>query len=610
MNNKINEGKSITSLNSLNENNLSNKSLNLEMKQIIQDLKYFKNDLLLDVRKIEERFNYKLLEQSIISSEQYDSFEKRLSELSDRISQINQIILDYGDISGRIKTLLKFKMETEDSINRIYAQLFTFQKQNKEFSNNIDKIISENLEYPGIIGKNSKFLNFGCFIDYTLKNLKDLNEFMDNTKTFNFHEFRRKINSEIADFRFSLSDNYQNSVRLIGKNFKEFDAKVEDLIKTNNKNMEDNEARFEELKNNIFKYFGEHQTKFENLEKNINENYNQQIKEIDNIKKVKQELKEDINNFKSYLDNIKTSNIDVNDKINNKNGHNFNNENRNNFQSDENDNQTLTSNDKRYKIVMNGNNLENINIIDYYQNCENKNNKEHSPNEKFNEDNNSKISDKNISLTHDDIKKHEEKKESDSHYNTTYKEIKRNNYSITNIANIKIKKVILPEYISKRNIKRKVNSSLSENKGSMLLSNNQSSTLQQKSFYNNDKSNIIKKSVFNFFKNKKQSARKNNTKDRNLVHSARTIHKKEEKKNPEKKNPLTIIKLKSKNNNIKNSNICKKGKNFNLSFDKEKTSKDEQTQIGFRKTFNLKKTIRELILINSKNFKKNRKIEI
>ena len=600
MNNKINEGKSITSLNSLNENNLSNKSLNLEMKQIIQDLKYFKNDLLLDVRKIEERFNYKLLEQSIISSEQYDSFEKRLSELSDRISQINQIILDYGDISGRIKTLLKFKMETEDSINRIYAQLFTFQKQNKEFSNNIDKIISENLEYPGIIGKNSKFLNFGCFIDYTLKNLKDLNEFMDNTKTFNFHEFRRKINSEIADFRFSLSDNYNNSVRLIGKNFKEFDAKVEDLIKTNNKNMEDNEARFEELKNNIFKYFAEYQTKFENLEKNINENYNQQIKEIDNIKKVKQELKEDINNFKSYLDNIKTSNIDVNDKINNNNGHNFNNENRNNFQSDENDNQTLTSNDKRYKMVMNGNNLKNINIIDYYQNCENKNNKEHSPNEKFNEDNNSKISDKNISLTHDDIKKHEEKKESDSHYNTTYKEIKRNNYSISNIANIKIKKVILPEYISKRNIKRKVNSSLSENKGSMLLSNNQSSTLQQKSFYNNDNSNTMRQSVFNLSKINRQKIRKYKT--INISQSMKLNNPKVEKNNPDKLKSLITIKSKS--------NTFKKERKNSLSFEKRKILKDEEAQIGFRKTFNLKKKIKDIILINSRNFKKNRKIEI
>ena len=600
MNNKINEGKSITSLNSLNENNLSNKSLNLEMKQIIQDLKYFKNDLLLDVRKIEERFNYKLLEQSIISSEQYDSFEKRLSELSDRISQINQIILDYGDISGRIKTLLKFKMETEDSINRIYAQLFTFQKQNKEFSNNIDKIISENLEYPGIIGKNSKFLNFRYFIDYTLKNLKDLNEFMDNTKTFNFHEFRRKINSEIADFRFSLSDNYNNSVRLIGKNFKEFDAKVEDLIKTNNKNMEDNEARFEELKNNIFKYFAEYQTKFENLEKNINENYNQQIKEIDNIKKVKQELKEDINNFKSYLDNIKTSNIDVNDKINNNNGHNFNNENRNNFQSDENDNQTLTSNDKRYKMVINGNNLENINIIDYYQNCENKNNKEHSPNEKFNEDNNSKISDKNISLTHDDIKKHEEKKESDSHYNTTYKEIKRNNYSITNIANIKIKKVILPEYISKRNIKRKVNSSLSENKGSMLLSNNQSSTLQQKSFYNNDNSNTMRQSVFNLSKINRQKIRKYKT--INISQSMKLNNPKVEKNNPDKLKSLITIKSKS--------NTFKKERKNSLSFEKRKILKDEEAQIGFRKTFNLKKKIKDIILINSRNFKKNRKIKI
>ena len=600
MNNKINEGKSITSLNSLNENNLSNKSFNLEMKQIIQDLKYFKNDLLLDVRKIEERFNYKLLEQSIISSEQYDSFEKRLSELSDRISQINQIILDYGDISGRIKTLLKFKMETEDSINRIYAQLFTFQKQNKEFSNNIDKIISENLEYPGIIGKNSKFLNFRYFIDYTLQNLKDLNEFMDNTKTFNFHEFRRKINSEIADFRFSLSDNYNNSVRLIGKNFKEFDAKVEDLIKTNNKNMEDNEARFEELKNNIFKYFAEYQTKFENLEKNINENYNQQIKEIDNIKKVKQELKEDINNFKSYLDNIKTSNIDVNDKINNNNGHNFNNENRNNFQSDENDNQTLTSNDKRYKMVMNGNNLENINIIDYYQNCENKNNKEHSPNEKFNEDNNSKISDKNISLTHDDIKKHEEKKESDSHYNTTYKEIKRNNYSISNIANIKIKKVILPEYISKRNIKRKVNSSLSENKGSMLLSNNQSSTLQQKSFYNNDNSNTMRQSVFNLSKINRQKIRKYKT--INISQSMKLNNPKVEKNNPDKLKSLITIKSKS--------NTFKKERKNSLSFEKRKILKDEEAQIGFRKTFNLKKKIKDIILINSRNFKKNRKIEI
>ena len=600
MNNKINEGKSITSLNSLNENNLSNKSLNLEMKQIIQDLKYFKNDLLLDVRKIEERFNYKLLEQSIISSEQYDSFEKRLSELSDRISQIKQIILDYGDISGRIKTLLKFKMETEDSINRIYAQLFTFQKQNKEFSNNIDKIISENLEYPGIIGKNSKFLNFRYFIDYTLKNLKDLNEFMDNTKTFNFHEFRRKINSEIADFRFSLSDNYNNSVRLIGKNFKEFDAKVEDLIKRNNKNMEDNEARFEELKNNIFKYFAEYQTKFENLEKNINENYNQQIKEIDNIKKVKQELKEDINNFKSYLDNIKTSNIDVNDKINNNNGHNFNNENRNNFQSDENDNQTLTSNDKRYKMVMYGNNLENINIIDYYQNCENKNNKEHSPNEKFNEDNNSKISDKNISLTHDDIKKHEEKKESDSHYNTTYKEIKRNNYSITNIANIKIKKVILPEYISKRNIKRKVNSSLSENKVSMLLSNNQSSTLQQKSFYNNDNSNTMRQSVFNLSKINRQKIRKYEA--INISQSMKLNNPKVEKNNPDKLKSLITIKSKS--------NTFKKERKNSLSFEKRKILKDEEAQIGFRKTINLKKKIKDIILIKSKNFKKNRKIKI
>ena len=68
-------------------------------------------------------------------------------------------------------------------------------------------MISENLRYPGIIGKNGKFLNFRYFIYYTIKRLNDLNEFRDEIKLLNFNEFRRKINKDINDFRFTLSDN-------------------------------------------------------------------------------------------------------------------------------------------------------------------------------------------------------------------------------------------------------------------------------------------------------------------------------------------------------------------------------------------------------------------
>ena len=68
-----------------------------------------------------------------------------------------------------------------------------------------------------------------------------------------------------------------------------------------------------------------------------------------------------------------------------------------------------------------------------------------------------------------------------------------------------------------------------------------------------------------------------------------------------------IINEKSKNNRLKNLDSLKKN---NLSYDGEKNLKDEQVQTGFGKTFNMKYKIRDVILMNSKSFKKTRKIEI
>ena len=112
MNNKINESKSLTPSNPINENNFPTKSfINTEMKKINQDFLFFKNDMLLDIRKIKERFNAKLNEQTLISSEQYDSFEKKLSELDERISNVNSLILNNNELTEKIKTFLRFKLK-------------------------------------------------------------------------------------------------------------------------------------------------------------------------------------------------------------------------------------------------------------------------------------------------------------------------------------------------------------------------------------------------------------------------------------------------------------------------------------------------------------------
>ena len=297
--------------------------------------------------------------------------------------------------------------------------------------------------------------------------------------------------------------------------------------------------------------------------------------------------------------------------------------------------QTITASNRKHNMIMNEvksnsnfnniNNINNVNVLDNYDNSEDKHNSDLSSNskklnnivldrsdsfEKLPENNYIKIRNKHkdLSLTHHEIKKKKEKNDFETYFNTTNRELRKNNYSISNIANIKIKKVILPEYVRKRNINRESNSLLSENKGTILISNDLSSTNPQKSMYLNDSSNNMRKTVYNISTLDKHNIRKH--KNINMIHSAKTINKKFEIKKPEKINSLMIIKPQLKNNNVNNLYYFKKGKKYNLSFDKEKNSKDEQIQIGFRKTFYLKNKIKEQILINSKNFKKSRKIKI
>ena len=389
-NSKNSKDNSSIPTNSINVPNPQNRTFfNPETSKINQDLLFFKNDVLKDLRRLEEKFNIKIAEQSLINSEQYEMFDKKLNDLSNRIEQVHSLILDNNDYTDKIKNFMKFKTKAEDNFNRINSRISTFQKEYKDYVNGVEKLINENLKYPGVIGRNAKFMNFRYFIDFTIKGFKDVNEFIEEIREFDFNEFRKKVNSDISDFRFAISDNYKNSVRLIGNTFKEFDIKLADLIKKNNDNMKENEDKFETLKNSINDYFAEYQTKFDTLEKNINDRYTEQLNEIEKIKNMKNEFYYEMNNFKSYLEEQKKEQEKEKEKEKEKeNNYNYN----LNDENQENDNKDLIIQDNKdpqfrfnsrninYKTILSGDKrkllielLNNINLIDEYQKSEEKN---------------------------------------------------------------------------------------------------------------------------------------------------------------------------------------------------------------------------------------------
>jgi hypothetical protein len=201
-------------------------------------------------------------------------------------------------------------------------------------------------------------------------------------------------------------------------------------------------------------------------------------------------------------------------------------------------------------------------------------------------------------------KKPEEKNIYNKYVNFKQKDLPKNNYSITNIANIKIKKLVLPEFLTKRNKKLKMNnSSLSENKRNQNITNNQSSSTK----YILKEEKNPKKSLFDMAKINKHKSEK--IKGMKFSESSKTINNKVDHKINENLNSLKIMKIKQRNNAFHGIDNINKGKTRNWSFDKNKNEKDENTQIGFRKTFYEKNKFKEIILLNTKQLKKIEKLK-
>ena len=678
MNNIKNAGRTSMQMDSLNRG-----FLNPEIASIKQDILFFKNDMLKDIRKLEEKLNLKMTNQNLMSSEQYNAFEKKMDSITTQITEINSLLVNNTNLTEKVNTLQIFKSRTEDSIFRVNARINTFEKEYREYIDNVEILINNNLKYPGIIGKNSRFSNFRHFIDYILKYFNDFNDFKDEIRNFNFNEFKKKIISDLNDFRFAINENYSNSILLIQRNVQDFDKRMDDLIKKNEKFLKANESKFEELENKINNYLSEYQAKFTSLEQNINEKYDEQLKEVENIKNLKNEFIEEMEKIKTKFEEIKKNeeSKDINNennfllKIINNNyisesqkgteeNNNIENDNyknlqkllieqkeesqavlkSRNFNNQKNEHQKINNIIKLLLLNNNNNNKINLSIIKNncneimkkIKNIEEKNNivnnsDDHSKRmnktlsiektdslEKFtnilkeknndiiNSNNNFQNIENHLILSNEEIlnkkKQSENNEDSNRYLNLAKKEVSKNNYSISNIANTKITKVLLPESLNKKNKNRNPkihisNSSVSENKKIKLISNDLSCSNAKK--YSIQDSNNIKKSIIDFTKINKQKNEKIKSMD-----SERLNRRINESKMHSNLKSLMVIKIKSKDKFL---NDLSKKKKRSSSFENEK---DENVQIEFRKTFHLNNKVKELILVNSKNLKKNRKIQI
>ena len=660
--------------NAISNNKNSKTIINSDLRDIKQDLLFFKNDVLKDIRKMEEKLNSKLTEQSLVNNEQYEVYEKKLDILSTKLTNVNTIASDNSELIQKINALQAFKGKTEDSLSSLSIRIINVQKESRDSVTKLDKMFEENIKYPGLIGRNSKFHNFRAFIDYVMKNIKLLNEFKEEIQDFEFEEFKRKINSDLKDLRFLINDNYKNTKKLIENNIKDLDNRYNLLNENSNKKFEENEENINQFKNKIYDFFNKYEEIMSSLEENLNKKYTEHLKEINYLKNMVDKFSIDIENIKTnltkngkYIEYLKNTNENNNALINsikNEKKTNINNLDNKIFSEEKNDKEAkyrklLLRKKKNSKFPSPffdnfGQNLKNVeektnsdNSLEYYKNMrrnkinlvkhsksfEEKHNKEmifkYYYSLDYNDFKNTKENfaktqydnyqegetDKAVKLINDHIKNSINKMSLNKYESYPKRPIFPNNYSITNIANIKVKKVVLPETATNQtNFLKMAKSPLLGSRVKRVMSNNNPSISNKYFLQNNDSLNNCKTlnsnalNTFNITKINKHNRAK--VRSAKFISSARIISRRPFSKQNENRNSLALIQPNKKNVVINSANNLGKNTVRNWSFEKKKKRRDEKVQIGFKNKYNLKNEFKELLLVNTKNLKKNRKIKL
>ena len=310
-NDKINKKNKIISDNKeikTNDENNNTKSTNnhkTNKKSIQEELIYFKNDILKDIKNIETKLSEKYDLQNKGFEKKLENIQSNENSLNEKLSNLSENFLKDNINKEKIEILEQFRLKANETLFSQEYKIKNIDKELHEALTKYDKIILDNILYPGMIGKNSKFQTFRELIDFLLVNVTRLINYKEK-KELEKKENQNKINfQKLAEF--SVSNNTELIKKLIKENEKKTTNKIDNL----NRQLNDFNEKYKIFEDKINNLNNE-------IASIIRENYEELYMKVNNvsnnfeiIQNKYNEYVNDINLMKQELNTIKLILIDM-----------------------------------------------------------------------------------------------------------------------------------------------------------------------------------------------------------------------------------------------------------------------------------------------------------
>ena len=280
---------------------------------------FFQNDMLSDLKKMELQTNNKLTIINQTLSSKISEYDEKFTKVFENIAELISVVSERKFDNERIEDLLSMKVKFNELITQNQSRLQIIDKSLENSFYKYDRFILDNLQVPGLIGSSCKYKNCRMFFESIYndikanKKIKDeekaaLKAFQDkiDTRIFKCENELNKIHMNINEVcqtkcekffktmeqRFDSMEEFMHSTRIENSKY------VNDLIKTST-SLKIEYNKLENIKNEIYKKFNEELDKYKKLIDSTNRTFRHQENEFNIFKQRFTKLAEYLKDFKN-----------------------------------------------------------------------------------------------------------------------------------------------------------------------------------------------------------------------------------------------------------------------------------------------------------------------
>ena len=223
----------MSSLESMHKNDFSSEKIPIifenQRKNLKQDVLFLKEDILKDFRQIESKLNLKYEKQNSNTLSIINKFENTIESMNSKILQLASLISTDKSIQQKVSQFDEYKTKVSDTLLSLELAIKNNGADIKNAINKYDKLFTDSVIYPGIIGHNGKFSTFHELIDFILVNLYQFVEFKEKYM-IDFKSNKSKLENLLNSFKKQSDSIINSNSQYTNKKMSEFEKKIRQLI--------------------------------------------------------------------------------------------------------------------------------------------------------------------------------------------------------------------------------------------------------------------------------------------------------------------------------------------------------------------------------------------